>query len=513
MTVVAFWPCLNNQFVNWDDPQFVVGNPLIREINLPKIVSSIEGGSYQPLTVLSWSLDYAVAGLKPFVYHAHSVLLHVANVVLVFWLVSLLSGQWLIAFWTALLFGIHPMHVESVAWVTERKDVLYTLFYLAGLISYVYHLRAKSWCWLLSVVFLLLALLSKMQAATFPVTLLLIHWFEHKPLRFKTQWPFWLMAGLFFALGCYLASLSKALVLPQVWDDKIYGALFSVTLYIAKLIYPWSLSALYPHPQGSLGVWVYALIFVLAALVYGLWRLRQSSKIFLFAILFFMIHVALTLPVVTFGQSFNADRYMYLASIGFFWPLGYLLLRWRWLAVVYVALLMLIAYQRCPVWHDGNSLWSDVIKKFPQMSEGYLYRGQYFETQGDMPKAFENYDQCLKVNPQDSRCYLNRGNMYQVVGMSTQAIADYTHALDLGNKELGIYVNRANAYAHVGQNELAEMDYGKAIAANPYFATAYYNRALTRHKSGDSAGAQADCAKARHLGLQALECPSYEPRH
>src|SRR4030095_5333324 len=176
-TFIAYIPALKAGFVNWDDPDYVSGNPLIKNIsNLEMIFTTPIQGNYHPLTVISLILNYYISGFDAWSYHLLNIILHLANCFLVFRLALLLSrNNLIIAFTTSLLFGIHPMHVESVAWVSERKDVLYSLFFLAGLISYTRYIDkgSKKQYWL-TVLWLILSLLSKPAAVIFPVVLFCI---------------------------------------------------------------------------------------------------------------------------------------------------------------------------------------------------------------------------------------------------------------------------------------------------------------------------------------------------
>ena len=184
LTLAAFSSALNNQFLNWDDDRMLTENPSVRSLtpgNIQHIFTSTVQRVYIPLSVFSLAVEYAFAGDHPFIYHLDNVLLHllVTGLIFVFALRMGLSGR--AAGWAALLFGIHPMHVESVAWVTERKDVLYSVFYMASLISYWQYLEGKKKTdYGLSIVFGFLSILAKPMAISLPLVLFLLDWFKNR---------------------------------------------------------------------------------------------------------------------------------------------------------------------------------------------------------------------------------------------------------------------------------------------------------------------------------------------
>src|SRR6185295_13199703 len=184
VTYLVYLPSLDNQFTNWDDNYYVLENPVVAHPTAGSLLTQNLGGNHHPLTMATLAVNYAISGTKPFSYHWLNLLLHVANTALVFFFVRKLSGG---RFWaaavTALFFGIHPMHVESVAWISERKDVLYTAFFLGGAIAYWRYLDRRQWQWL-GVTFLmyLLSCLSKGMAVVFPLVMVLLDLWHRRPV-------------------------------------------------------------------------------------------------------------------------------------------------------------------------------------------------------------------------------------------------------------------------------------------------------------------------------------------
>ena len=187
ITFIVYLPSLGNDFTNWDDDAYVTENPLVARPHVVDVLMTPLGGNYHPLTVLSLALNYRISGYQPASYHWLNLLLHLANTGLVFAFVWMLSRR---RFWTAtatsLFFGIHPMHVESVAWIAERKDVLYTLFYLLGLIAYLRYLERRRWAWFaVCLAAFVLSLASKPAAVVFPLTLLALDYFFRRTDRIR----------------------------------------------------------------------------------------------------------------------------------------------------------------------------------------------------------------------------------------------------------------------------------------------------------------------------------------
>src|SRR5258705_6432494 len=197
LTAVCLWPMLKNEFTNWDDEFYIINNPLLRGPDWKGIFSQQVLGNYHPLTIISYAFNYAISGLDPFSYLLVNYLFHIVNTILVFYFIWNISGKnKFIAAFVALIFGIHPMHVESVAWVAERKDVLYTFFFLLSLIQYYKYLnsdfRNKKWYsflfakkYWLTFLFFLLSLLSKPAAIIVPLVLLLLDYWKGRSITWK----------------------------------------------------------------------------------------------------------------------------------------------------------------------------------------------------------------------------------------------------------------------------------------------------------------------------------------
>lgn len=530
LTAVSFLPSLNNSFTNWDDPEILLENPFVRDLSFGKfgrILTHPVMGNYHPLTTLSFAVEYRFFKDAPWIYHFDNLLLHVVNTGLVFYLIFLLKGTTVAAV-TAALFGIHPMHVESVAWVTERKDVLYTFFYLSALIGYVK--GKKLWCWL----FFVLSLLSKVQAVSFPVALLVMDYFLKGNIH-RRAWiekvPFFMAAFVVGGVGLWAAGQKEAFHYAGMYSfvDRIILAGYILVVYLLKLIVPVKLSAIYPFPAKVGGLFlieVYAAWVLLAGAAAGLFRQRRTrlwrgmnDRVVIFGALFFLATIVWTLQIVPVGHGFMADRFVYLPSLGIFFIVGCFIERLlarlgtvpkgdsprlrpaAALFALYLLALIFMTTQQCAVWKNSLSLWSHAIRQYPGFHEPYFHRADYYRRIGDIPGAINDYNQSLALNPRYVKAYANRGSLYHDLGQLDLALKDYNTALAVMPERVEIYGNRANLLSQKGQYDLAALDYAKALTASPADPFIYYNRGLMYLQKGDYRLALQDILKAQSLGL------------
>ncbi|MGB0932103.1 MAG: hypothetical protein ACPGVB_15070, partial [Chitinophagales bacterium] len=256
-TFITYIPALDNEFLNWDDPIYVTQNSLVlgdwSVEKLKGIFVEPVGGNYHPITVLSLALDHTIFGRSAFAFHTINILLHVINVVLLFLFIFLFTrGKPIVAFIVAILFGLHPMHVESVAWISERKDVLYVLFFLAGLITYLQYLFSKkSGYYFATLIFFVLSVFSKPAAVVFPIVLILIDMYLYKHWRPKmlvNKIVFLIISIVVGLLTIQAQDQANAFTDIGTLSNRFFFACYGFNTYLAKLFVPIRLSALYPYP-------------------------------------------------------------------------------------------------------------------------------------------------------------------------------------------------------------------------------------------------------------------------
>ena len=500
-TWIAMSPCLNNGFVNWDETQYIIHNPKIKTLSresVKTIFSTPDLNMYSPLSTLSYALEYRFAGLNPRIYHATSLFLHLADTALVMFLVRLLFGGAWMAFFTALLFGIHPAHVESVAWAAERKDVLYAFFYLSALVSYALRLRGAK-TWFLSLALFICALLSKSMAVTLPLALLLMDYLKWGKIE-RRQWldkiPFFVFAAIF---ACISMSLSGG---PRMHGAKWLAApLYNPGFYIYTLLWPFNLSAIYAFAAVTKS----ALCFFAAgtlAVIFLLCKYFRRDKEMVFGASFFVI---MLLPVLQFFPVgpviISADRYTYMASIGVF-IVGAVCARRLWrrpgparrgimaiCAISAVLALAVTARLRCAVWKDGVSLWDDTLRKQPQAAPAlinlcgaYIQAGMANEAAACLAKAIRTY-------PDNDDNYYNLGFLYAQNKEFAKARECFEKTLAISPCHAPALNNMGNIYLLKGETEKAKQYYTQSAQCDSAYAAAYLNLGKIALSHKDRAGA------------------------
>jgi len=501
----AFFPVLRNGFVNWDDDRYVTGNASIRSLNISEVFSRYFEGNYHPITLIVYSIEYQLFGFRPAGYHAVNLLLHLVNVVLVFRAILLLTRKREVALVGALLFGIHPLHVESVAWVSELKDLLYSAFFLGALICYLrFHDEKKKKLYFFSLGLFLLSLLSKALAVSLPGVLLLTdHFRGRKPSLsvWLEKVPFLALSVVFGVVAIFAQRSTPAMQFLDVYPlhQRLVFASYGFVMYLVKLVVPFSLSAVYPYPvQGGavLPGWLYAYplaLLAVAALV--LYSLRFSKEIF-FGFAFFLTTVFFVLQLLPVGKAIMADRYVYIPSIGIFYLAGEA--AWRWyrsgniaitnhkvagvvLAGALIVFFSATTYARCEVWRDSLTLWSDVISKEENAVIAYNKRGIVWAGQNNTDRAFQDFSKAIQLSSVEPQTYNSRGNIYVAQKKYDEALADYNKALELDPAYSFAYNGRGVLFIQQEKFTEAVSEFSKAIELQPRYAAAYFNRSIAQH--------------------------------
>jgi tetratricopeptide (TPR) repeat protein len=500
VTFVVYLPCLDNGFTEWDDNYYVTENPQLANPDFWTVLTKPAVGNWHPLTMWSLSLNYRIGGLDPASYHWLNLLLHLANTALVFVFVWRLSRK---RFWTSaatsLFFGIHPMHVESVAWVAERKDVLYAFFMLLGLIAYVSHLERPNWLRLAAALgAFVLSAASKPAAVVFPVALVAIDLFRGRALT-RSVWlekiPFFLVS-----LGVGLITLQAQQsvgAISHVWNpfQKLLFGVYGLAMYVAKLFVPLGLSAIYPYPSPTTGPGAHFYIVfgvTLLLLPVAVWLARRERAV-AFGLGFYLINIALVLQFFSLGGATMADRYTYVSYIGLLFALAWYLDeradRRAWgipikpvMAAIFLALVPLSLVQtwkRCDVWQNAGSLWNDTIARYPhQIADAYINRGYYYLSQpGRLPEALTDFNEALSLNSQSATIWHGRGNVLAAMGEDDSAIVNFDRAIALQPSWAGAVNNRGAVKLRRGQFADAIVDFSRALEIDARQRDALTNRA------------------------------------
>jgi protein O-mannosyl-transferase len=524
-TFIVFLPSLNNDFTNWDDGSYVVVNPDIQGFtfhNLARIFSSGYVNNYQPLTMLTYMAEYSFFKLNPVVYHSTNLVLHIINGVLVFVLIYALSGSHVTGLLVGLLFAVHPMRVESVAWISERKDVLSAFFYFISLLFYLRYINKnkRKYYWLCALS-LLFSLLSKPMAVSQPFVLLLIDYFSNKKVDKKAvldKIPFFAISAVFIAITL-IAQLSGPEPDSSHFSpvQRIFAPFYGIVFYLVKSVFPANLCAFYPFPvtpDGGMPLRLLASPFPVLGIAAAVWYFRGRSRTLVFGSLFFLVAALPVLQIVPVGSAIVAERYTYVPLLGVYFVFAGF---FRYLLTVkfagnnaakgllaagigiYGAVFCCLTYGRCGVWKDSLSLWNDVISKHP-FAEAYNNRGKFYSAQGDNVRALDDFNRAISLKPAFALPYYNRAIVYRSRGDYDRAIDDNTRAIMYNPGFSWAYNDRGVACCLKGEYDRGIADFTQAVTLDPEYAEAYFNRGFAYEKKNDYARASEDYKRACALG-------------
>lgn len=524
ITLIVYLPVLQNDFVNWDDNEYVYAQRNVQAIDLrflKWIFTPDANTTWHPLTFFSLAIDYSVWGLNPFGYHLTNVIIHTINTVIVFILVVRLieesfsdrversnpnqqikgstiqfSHGLIPAFTASLLFGIHPLHVESVAWVSERKDVLCAFFFLLTLLAYIRYAsmgakRLKYYS--ISLILFVLALTSKPMAVSLPVVLLILDFFPLNRFKSPSRKTVIIEKIPFFALSLFsslitisVQQLGGALRTVEEYPiiSRVFVALHSFILYLIKMIFPHNLAPYYPYPDKNMIVSPEyigtGLLFIIITLL-CVWGMRRN-RVFAAAWFYYVSTLLPVIGMVKVGGDFAAaDRYTYLPAIGPFilagLGAGAILEYHKWPHKAMIAAALLIAsgvmalktVRQISIWHDSITLWSYEIKLYPDKADiAYINRGHAYRITGESRLAISDFNRVLEVIPDELYALKGRGFAFFALGDYQQAIKDYTRVLELDSDSVTTYNRRGNAYYNLGNYQQAIKDYNMAIVIEEF---------------------------------------------
>lgn len=522
LTFITFLPTLANDFVNWDDSDNLTENRFYRGLGWAQLRwmwTTTLMGHYIPLTWMTFGLDYLVWGMNPAGYHLTNLLLHTANAGLFYVIVQRLMSAALndtlvhngslrlSAAFAALLFGVHPLRVESVAWATERRDVLCALFFLASLLAFLCHARSpqhpgRRWYWI-SLGLFVAAVLSKAMAVTLPAVLVILDfyplrrlgwrprtWFEPPGARVLAEKvPFLVVSAATSTMAVLanrgnLSSLAELSVL-----ERIAISLYSLGFYLWKTTVPIQLAALY-ELKTPIEVWSWP--FVLSAAVFvaitslailGYRRWPDIGAAWLCSLILFTP----VLGMVHNGFQFAADRYTYLPTLPWLALAGAALDRvWRasrplgWLTgklalpTAVVVILAVLSFIQTETWKNSERLWTHALSIAPS-SIAHYNLGVLLEKQGQWDRAIEQYREALSINPNNPEAHYNWGVLLSRQGKVDEAIAHYREALRIKPDHAEAHYNWALGVSTQGKDAEAIDHYAMALRFKPQFAAAHNN--------------------------------------
>ncbi len=511
LTIWAFLPGVDNDFVRYDDMDYVTSNHIVqRGLSWGGVVwafSSNTAANWHPLTWLSHMLDCQFFGLNPVGHHVTSILLHVLNTLLVFVVLRGLTGATGRSFLVAAFFGWHPLRVESVAWIAERKDVLSALFWLLSLWAYVAYVRALAarpdrsrFFYGLTLVAFTAGLMAKPMVVTLPFALLLLDFW---PLRrmfssaLKSQLsvlkpvlleklPFFLLSAAASAVTFMVQREGGAVDAALPISYRISNAMIAYVRYLGKIFWPTDLAFFYPHPQQ----WPMLMIILAGSALLGVSVLgvifRQRVPSLITGWLWFLGILVPVIGLVQVGQQSIADRYTYIPSLGILvvmvWGVhqciaGRILLIRATQVTIGVALLfcLMLTRQQTRYWKSAESLARHALAVTRDNHIAHDLLGEVFEERGQYEEALRERADALRLQPNYAPAHNNLGIALQKRNRLPEAISHFEQALRLRPSYPEAHYNLGGAFEKANRPADALREYELALAQRPDYADAHYN--------------------------------------
>ncbi|HOY32579.1 MAG TPA: tetratricopeptide repeat protein [Bacteroidales bacterium] len=520
LTAVLFSNTFQNDFTNWDDNDYVTENQHIRSLSpngLKDIFSVFVSSHYHPLTLLSLAINFKLNGLHASGYIIGNILLHVLSVVFVFLIFLKLTNKNEIAFITALLFAIHPMRVESVVWISERKDVLNHFFYLFSLFFYLKYLKegcsAKNY--IIALILFICSILSKVTAASLPVLFFAFDYYTGRKFSYKLildKLPFFAIAVVMGIVAIIAQSHSEPNAPPLL--DKLFLATYAVTFYIVKFFTPLFQSAVIPFPEkaGAFLPFKYYLSFLIVPVLITVFFIlkKEYRREYVFTVLFFLIPLGALLTKYPIGPAYLAERYTYLPHIGLAYFTGFLYLKLQEkfklknnfrnpffvVLILFSVFFAIKTFDRNTVWKDSLTLWGTTIRDHPNTAAAYYNRGNYRSSTGDLAGAIEDYSKAVEIKPDYLVGYFNMANVKHGLNDSKGAIEDLNKAIRIRPVYPEAYFNKAIIHQNMGMYDSALNDINKVITFKFKLDEAYKIRGNTKSQLGEDTAAINDYDKA-----------------
>ncbi|MDZ7879995.1 MAG: tetratricopeptide repeat protein [Saprospiraceae bacterium] len=544
LTVLAFSPTFQSEFVNWDDDLNILKNKYLDGFtfaNISSIFSTTVIGGYNPLSIFSFALEKAIFGVEnlSLAIHTNNLLLHFVNVFFVWRIVGAMGFNRWSAFGVALLFGIHPMRVESVAWATERKDVLFGAFYFAAIYQYIKYLKSENYTLsnrhlVMAFGLFILSLFSKIQAVSLPLSMLALDYYFKRPLGIKLLFDkahFFLGSLAYGLLSIYLLKNAQTItdenVLYSTFGRLVIG-LHTYTVYVGKFVFPWIMSPLYPYPDVLPTEFYVSALLLVVSIVGIIWAFRRGMTNLVFGWVFFFVNYIFVSQIVAAGQGFLADRFTYVPYFGFFVILaayteGVLFNGFgdklshdsekstlanaqneqstavKWVFMAYAVVCLLMTFQQTRVWNNSELLWTKALEYDDRASTAWQNRALYLRDKKNFSKALEDLNQAIVSSPKATAAYISRGKTYIDMGDAARALPDFSMALQLKPDLAEGWANRGSAYGQLGKLDSALVNLNEALRLDSTLTSAYLGRGNVYGITGRFEESVQDLTKAHKL--------------
>jgi Tfp pilus assembly protein PilF len=552
VVLVVYWPTVLFQFVAYDDPEYVYANPTVREgltaNSIRAAFTVFQHGNWHPLTTLSHMLDATLFGLNAGGHHATNVLLHALNAVLLFAVLRRLTGARGPSAAAAALFALHPLNVETVAWISSRKDVLSTALGLLAIGAYgAYARRPGLRCYGLVLILFILSLMAKPMLVTLPLLLLTLDWWPLERLP-ETSWrttenrrqvarlvaekvPLLVVSLVFTGIAVVSQRSDQALrsLDEMPFGLRIANALVSCVTYLLKAVWPSDLAVFYPFPTSGIPAWEWMAALAFLVLWTGLvLRVARRRKHLLTGWFWYLVALAPVSGIVQVGGHARADRYAYVPLIGVFvavaWAINELAGRHR--AVAYSAtasalgVLAVVAGLQLRTWANTEALFTHAIAAVPDNYRAHYNLGSEMLRQQRVDDSLRHLEEAVRVAPRYVKAYINLGIARGQKGDYAGAEEALRRALELDPRNGDAHFNLANLSAFSGRTDEAISHYRAALGARPDDVDAWLGLGTVLARQGDAEGASRAFAEAARLApadprpaqmLKALEA-SAEPQ-
>lgn len=537
LTILLYTGMLNYPILTNDDTDFFTKYPEILSLSWKNTIGyffSYHVGLYQPLTVLTFALNYHFSGTTPFPLHLVNLVFHLANVLLVFLLFKKLFHKPAVALIISFLFAVHPMNVEAITWVSARSSVMYTSFYLLSVLFYLKYISTKPTLLhlLLSCLFFILSLFCKVQAVTLPFILVLMNYFTGRKINRKgliEMLPFVMLSVLFVVIAFRNTLTFRLYTHSHLGSFTIIDQIFlngrALFFYLQKFILPIDLSAVYAFPvktNGWLPVEYYLstlffIIFFLAVV-----RFRKIKYV-VFGAGIFLFSVSINLPINSLRSVVYADRYAYFPYLGLAVIVGCAFqaildndfrnknLAIRFITVCFILFGLFISYQtweRNKKWENDLTLTTDIIEKNPPVSfiaKIYRKRANYLAKHGLVAESVTDYAKAIGLDPDDTYAYIGRAYAFIRLNRFNEALPDLDKSIENNPGRSILYANRAMVRLNTGDEQGAWSDCNSCLQLDSTNAEAYNYKAIVKYRLSDFQGAQKELFKAIRFNSQYAE--------
>jgi protein O-mannosyl-transferase len=513
ITLLVYLPVTHHAFLNYDDGDYVTENQAVQNgltwAGIQWAFTSWHVNNWHPVTWLSHMTDYEIFRLNPGGHHFVNVLFHTANAVLLFTLLwQLTAALWPSAL-VAALFAWHPLHVESVAWISERKDVLSTFFALLTLLFYTGYAREnrRNFFWL-ALVFFALGLMSKPMLVTLPLVMLLL---DYWPLQRMEQtkimglasekWPFFLLT----AVSCvvtFLAQRNEAVASLQKVSlgSRFENALAAYPWYLQKMIWPVDLAVFYPLPKHISGIHLATAAVILIFISVFAWRTSRQNPCLLMGWLWFLGTLVPVIGLVQVGDQATADRYSYFPLIGIFIAIVFGLAKWSdpfripkivlaGSGVLILAACLALTKNQLPYWRDSESLFIHALAVTKDNALAHLNLGAAFEADEKSEAALTQYHEALRLDPQNYEADNNIGKLLYEMNQPQAALDYCLKAVQLNPKRAQLHNNLGIVLAELNRFDEARGQFSEAMQLDVNYAPPHFQTGKTLLKQGRDAEA------------------------